>query len=721
MKSTTFVRDGQRIQPISLRWPSLDAWPLLLVGAVLIGCAWVLATAAIGSGDYGQWLMTARPFLGESVPAYRAASAVPPVVPLMLSLAVRISGDPAQGIHLFAVLLLMALGLSACLAGTSLFSSRLAGLLALIAAFLLTDRFLELFAFGGLLQAGSIMFVWLGVAALFRAGTRPARERTWWIVGGAAIGVASLTHVGTASIAVPTGLAVGLLSAMRAAPTWRGRLLRLAPLGLSLALAAGYWLAFLLPGGTEFAQNPASLAYRGPGRLLEGLTEYWPSVLMIAVAGVGIVAGLLGELRRRAIGPWVVVASWAAVTFAVMLAAVVTGAETDYPRFATPLLAPLVIAAAGAVAAWMRVASGWLGDATRRGTAAAWSVGMAAALVAVTAWPAMTAFGTQTNGYQMAEPASLQQAVSWIEANVAPGATVLAPVREGKWIEGLSGRAALFSSAVRYSFRPEEWRRSLAADTLLRSGGALVNGYFFVRLTDDVADAAVPRGMAIGVNHGGEYLDLLRIAPAETRILDAAGIALATLPNLAGASRTTTGDGLATSVISSWSGERQKAPVSFREVVSVKNDASTLEIHASAATAAPAPFDFVLRPGDQPVTGLDLAGNVAAYTFAAAGSGEPRMRVVLDGTGATFEGLADGGLRVRSTGTPITLLITDLTGAPSGTIGTGFLQPSQLVAAYDIGAVLLVRDDAFESRRIRLVALGFHLRQIFGPYGVMVK
>lgn len=721
MRSTTFARNSQRALPVAMRWPALDLWPLLLLGAVLLGCAWVLATSAIGSGDYGQWLMTARPFLGESVPDYRAASAVPPVMPFLLSFVVRLAGDPAQGIHLFAVLLLVTLGLSVYAAGSSFFGTRLAGLLALVGALLLTDRFLELFAFGGLLQAGAILFLWLGVAALFRAGTRPARERAWWVAGGVAIGLAALTHVGTASTAVPTGLAVGLLSAMRAAPTWRPRLRRLAPLGASLAVVGVYWLLVLLPGGTEFARNPASLAYRGPGRLLEGLTEYWPALAMAAVAMLGLAAGVIGELRRQSIGPWTMVGAWTAVTLAVVLAAVVTGAATDYPRFATPLLAPVVVTAGGAGAAGMRLAAGWLTVGLRRGTPAAWSIGLAAVLVAVTAWPAMIAFGTQTNGYRMAEPASLQQAVSWIEANVAPGTTVLAPVREGKWIEGLSGRPALFSSAVRYSFRPDEWRRSLAADAVLRSGGALVNAYFFVRLTDDVADAAVPRGMAIGVNHGGEYLDLLGIAPAETRILDAAGATLATLPNLPGEARTASSDGLAASVTSSWSGERHGAPVSFREVVSLQNDASTLEIRASAAAPADAAFDLVLRPTAQPVTGLSLTGNLAELTFAVAGSGEPGLRVLLEGTGATLEGLADGGLRVRSPGGPVRLLVTDLTGASSPTVGAGFLEPGNLVTAYDIGAVLLVRDTAFESRRIRLVALGFHLRQIFGPYGVMVR
>jgi hypothetical protein len=364
----------------------------------------------------------------------------------------------------------------------------------------------------------------------------------------------------------------------------------------------------------------------------------------------------------------------------------------------------------------------WLSAGLRRGTPAGWSVALAMALVAAAAPPAVTAFGTQANGYQMAEPASLQEAVSWMEGHVAPGATILAPVREAKWIEGLSGRATLFSSAVRYSFRPEEWRRSLAADTLLRSGGALLNEFFFVRLTDDVANATVPRGMVIGANHGGEYLDLLRIAAGGTSILGGSGAAgtLATLPNLAGEGRSVSSDGLAASVASTWSGKRQGTSVTFREVITLNTDSSTLELRASAATLTPTGFAFELHPGQVPVADLVLAGAEADLTFDVAGSSAPRLRAVLSGASATLERLPDGGIRVRSSGGPIRLLITDLSGAGPSVVGAQFLEPGQLLAAYHVGAVLLVRDPSFDGRRTRLEALGFHVAQTFGPYSVMV-
>lgn len=706
---------------MAIRWPSIDLWPVLLLGSVLMGLVWVLATTEIGSGDYGQWLMTARPYLEEGVPAYRAASAVPPVMPFLLGVTVRVTGDPLLGVHLFAVLLLVALGLSAYLAGASFFGTRWAGLLALVGAFLLTDRFMELFAFGGLLQAGAIVLLWLGAAALMRAG-RPGRwEWAWWASGGLCIGLASVTHVGTATIVVPVGLVIGLLSAMRVAPTWRQRLIRLAPLGAALAVAGAYWLLFLLPGGTEFARNPASLTYRGPLRLLEGLTAYWPGVLMIGLGLVGTGVGLAGELHRRVIGRWTILAAWMAVTLLVVMAAVWTGAATDYPRFATPLLAPLVIAAAGAAVRLIREAGGWLASILPSGSAAGWSVSLVIALVMASVPPAVIAFGTQANGYRLVDRGSLVQAVAWIDGNVPAGATVVAPVREGKWIEGLSGRPALFSSAVRYSFRPEEWRRSLAADAVLRSAGALVNEFFFARFTDGVAASSVPRTLVIGVNHGGEYLDLLKIAAPGTRLLEADGLTtLATLPNLAGVARSATADGTTASVTSSWTAERHGGPVTFRQIVSVRDGSSTLEIRASAATAAPAGFDLELTSGGVALTGLGLIDQAAALTFAQAGSSTPRVRVVVSGESATLEPLPDGGLRVHSPGGPIRLLITDLSGADSPTVGAQFLDPAQLISSYGVSAVLLVMDPAFEGRRTRLEALGFHVAQTVGPYAVMV-
>jgi len=137
--------------------------PFLITLAVLAGLVLVVGSTSLGSGDYGQWLMAARAFNDLSVPDYRAAGAVPPVVPFVLAQLVSLLGDALVAIQVFAVLILCALGASAYVAATTLFRSRRAGLLATVLALVVVDQFLDLFAFGGLLQATAIAFALQGV------------------------------------------------------------------------------------------------------------------------------------------------------------------------------------------------------------------------------------------------------------------------------------------------------------------------------------------------------------------------------------------------------------------------------------------------------------------------------------------------------------------------------------------------------------------------------
>ena len=699
--------------------------PFLIMLAVLGGLVVVMASTSLGSGDYGQWLMAARPFNGLSMPDYRAASAVPPVVPFLLALLVSVVGDALVAIRLFAVLILCALGASAYVAAATLFRSRRAGLLATVLALVVVDQFLDLLAFGGLLQATAIVFAWLTVAAYFRAahGSQPAW--VWWTVGAGCVGLTALTHMGTAYILVPTGCAVAIIAARHAVSSRSERLIRLAPLGFVLLGATVFWIVVLLPGGTDLIRNPASLDYRGPNRLIDDLTGYWPTAL-VAVGGLAaVIFGSLLERIRGRNGSWIVLATWTAITLAVLLAAVLTRAATDYPRFATPVLAPLVIGAAGAVSVAMRVVSGWLATSTRRGTALGWSQAALVAVVVVGAPLAVDRFKTEANGYQLRDAASLSQAVSWMDANLSPQATVLAPVREAKWIEGLTGRAALFSNAFRYSFRAEEWQRSLAADTLLRSRGALVNQFFFARLTADGSDPFAARGLVVAANHGGEYLDLLTTVPGRTRILGAAPDQpiLATLANLAPAGREVTITPAELQVTTSWTGERQGVPVTYRQSVMLRQDSSVLDLRLSIETTLPVEgLQFELRPAAGIRSSeVNVDGQVATISFIRIGSGEPQLRVVLAGSEGVLRPTATGGLRIRSSETQVRLLITDLTAASSPSVQLQWLDPEQLIERYGVQAVLLARDPTLDGRRARMEALDFQLVGDYGTYVLLVR
>lgn len=698
--------------------------PFLLVLAVLAGLTAIMVITPLGSGDYGQWLMTARPYAGLSLPDYRAAGAVPPVVPVMLGALLAVVGDPIIALRLFTVLTLWGLGGSAYFAATTLFSSRVAGLLATVLSLLVVEQFIDLFAFGGLLQANAIVFAFLSVASFYRAPRATKRAWAWWIAGAVCVGLAALTHVGSASILVPTGVAVALVSSRhRATGRWAG-FARLVPLGVVLGATAAFWLMVLIPGSTDLVRNPASLDYRGPTRLLDSLTGSLPTALVIVGGTAAILIGTGRELSRRRDGPWLILALWSAITLAVLAIAVVSGASTDYPRFATPILAPLVLAAGGALAALLGVPAGRVSSSHRR-RMAGWSVAVLVIVIVVAAPLAADRFMTEANGYQLRDVASLSTAAAWINDHLDPQATVLAPVREAKWIEGLTGRPALFSNAFRYSFRAEEWERSLAADTVLRSSGAVVNPFFFARLTALGTDQTAPHGLVIAANHGGEFLDLLSLAPDQTRILspDPDAPILATQTNLAADGRTVTTTDDVLQVTTAWTGERRTAPVSLTQSISLQEGSSVLALEAAVQTALPvAGLELELRPaGGVHVSSITINGQEAIIAFAPYGPGEPRLRVALvDGTGALERTAADG-IRVVTTEPTAHLLVTDLTGAGAPSTTVQWLDPAALVQQYDVQAVLLARDPTLDARIARMESLGFTSIQDFGFYLLMVR
>ena len=698
--------------------------PFLLVLAVLAGLTAVMVITPLGSGDYGQWLMTARPYAGLSLPDYRAAGAVPPVVPIMLGGLLVVVGDPIVALRLFTVLSLWGLGGSAYFAGATLFRSRVAGLLATVLSLLVVEQFIDLFAFGGLLQANAIVFAFLAVASFYRAPRATHRAWAWWTAGAVCVGLAALTHVGSASILVPTGVAVALVSSRHGATgRWAG-FARLVPLGVVLGATAAFWLMVLIPGSTDLVRNPASLDYRGPTRLFDSLTGSWPTVLVIVVGTAAILIGTGRELARRQDGPWLILALWSAITLGVLAVAVISGASTDYPRFATPILAPLVLAAGGALAALLGVPAGRVSSSHRR-RVAGWSVAVLVIVIVVAAPLSADRFMTEANGYQLRDVASLGAAATWINDHLGPQATVLAPVREAKWIEGLTGRPALFSNAFRYSFRAEEWERSLAADTVLRSSGAVVNPFFFARLTALGTDQSAPHGLVIAANHGGEFLDLLSLAPDQTRILspDPDAPILATQTNLAADGRavTTTDDGL--EVSTAWTGERRDAKVAFIQSVALQDGSSVLTLQAAVQTELPvAGLELELRPvGGVHVSSITITGQEATITFAPYGPGEPRLRVALvDGTGVLVRTAGDG-LRIVTGDPSARLLITDLTGAGAPSSTVQWLDPVALVDQYDVQAVLLARDPTMDARIARMGSLGFSSIQDFGFYQLLVR
>ena len=230
---------------------------------------------------------------------------------------------------------------------------------------------------------------------------------------------------------------------------------------------------------------------------------------------------VLGEMVRRRADGYVVLLCGSRLSGERSLTRRLSGAATDYPRFATVLLAPIVVAVAGAIT-WLISA---LARSAREMVPAmpqqAMVIAFVLLLTAISTPFAVQRFGRQAVVYQPRDAQALTSAVLVIEDVFAGQAgTVLTDVRDGKWVEGMTGREALFSLPVRYAFRPNEWQRSVDADAVLRSTTTLTSGLVSAMYIGqrEVDGNAQPTDLLVRVNHGGEFVDMVRINPAAVEI-----------------------------------------------------------------------------------------------------------------------------------------------------------------------------------------------------------
>jgi hypothetical protein len=694
--------------------------PLLVALAVGAGLMLLILATPTASGDYGQWLMTSRYYLGQSVPEYRNIAALPPLVPLLLAAIRLFVPDPLVALHLLNGLLLTGLGASFYLLGALALRSRWAGALSVVMGLFVTDRFLELFAFGGLLQIAAITFMGLSVAAFARAARGPGIVRRWWLLGTAAMGLAALSHAGTGLFAVAVTLAVvGLAAVAQRQVGLREIVAALAPLGITLVGIGTYWALVLLPANADYIGNPASFAYRGPDRLFSPLIGQWPTAALLLLGSVGLAFGGVRALLRRRVDGYVMLLAWVAVTWTALIFSMVSATGTDYPRFATPLLAPLAVGASAA-AVWLL---GALVSALRR-LGWRWPPNAMMALIVmggalVTAPMVAGRHGAQADYYDLRDATALAMAVTWIDERLGTSQqAVLTEVREGKWVEGLSGREALFSQPVRYAFRRTEWQRSVDADTLLRSTVALTSGLIGAFFTDTVATQGqgVPTGLVVRANHGGELLDLLRLGPSDTTIV--AGDTAVRTNELVPVRAVESVSDTQLSLSTVWADRNDT--LSLTQSVTVWRDGATLRLEQHSPGNR---ILTVLRPaGNLSITSFDRMGREGTVCFTQFGDSQPCLRIWVSQADATMSQLTDGSLRVATrTSERLDLLLTAITaGEPS--VGLALLHPNDLAGARDVGAALLYAlDPAYNARAHRLAALGFREAFAVGPYRVLMR
>ncbi len=691
--------------------------PFLVVVAVLGGLVLALAVTPIGSGDYGQWLMTSRAFLGESVPAYRNVEDVPPLVPALLAVIRVLIPDPMTALHVLTTILLVGLGASFFALGAVALGTHWGGAIAVVIGLLVTDRYTDLFAFGGLLQIGAMAFGCLSVAAILRASRDPLRERGWWAVAAVALALAAVTHVGTGMIAVPIGLAlagfVALVTVVRADWELEPLVRHLLRPGLAFAVVGAYWLLVLVPAGGDYVSNPASLAYRGPDRLWADLFGRWPTAVVIVLGAGGLAIAALRSVLLRRLDALLLVAIWAALAWALLGWSLLSGSATDYPRFATPILTPLLVGAAAAALWGLRTFAASLRDVGYRGPAAG-VVGAVVVAAAVIAGPlTIERHVRQAAFYELRDAPALADASAWMDAELPDDATILADVREAKWIEGFTGNPTLFSQPVRYAFRPGEWQRGTDADALLRSTLTLTSGYVaaqFLRHTGSGPDA-VPSGILVRTNHGGEFVDVLRALPADTRIGSLTASALT--PIRATEMLEERQAGLRTV----WGLNGQPA-FAFTQTVTTFAEGTTLRLVQRA------PGNVVsteLTPAfGMDILSLDVHPDEAVACFTELGGSPPCVRLrTTDGEGRLAA--SEDGISVTSDGSgEIELHITALT-AGDASVGLGLLDPDDIVRDHGVRAALLHgADPAYPARLARLEALGFREDRAFGPYRILL-
>ncbi|MDP9269954.1 MAG: hypothetical protein M3P14_03085 [Chloroflexota bacterium] len=711
------------------QWPSTVDWTdltaLLMVVALGVGLGILVVTTPIGSGDYGQWLMASRHYSGQPEPGYRALGDVPPVVPLALAGVQALVREPVLALHVLDAMLLGLLVVSFYLAGAVLFRSRIAGLLAVGFAFVGTDQFTGLFAFGGLLQAASLGFSVLMVAAFTAAAHAERSAWIYWTLGSVALALAALSHLATGALGLAAGTAIALVSVARRPVPLRSRLRALVPVGVCLGLVGTWWIVVLLPGSATYVTNPASLNYRGSDRLLETLAGFWPTLVVMAAGTAAVVIGSARELLRRRPGSFSTISVWVVVAFGSLAYSVLTRAATDYPRFTTLILAPLILAASGGlveIGRRLRASRGRVHHALSRTTGLA-----AATLLVLAATPmAVSGFTTAARGYEIVDESGLREAAAWIDGHVNTQETVLAPVREGKWIEGLSGRAALFSNAIRYSFRPGEWSRSLAATTLLRGSSSIVNQFFFLRTVGGSPCEATgaPSTVVVGSNHGGEYLDLLSLATSDIRVVSATHVpsTLATVSNLSPQGSMVSRFTASARTEATWTGKPAGNPLTVRQILTLTQYASAFEIQFDATSAQPiGGLDLVLRPASGvAITGALIAGTDAELDFTQFGLEDPRLRLTIAGGNGSFV-MSQGSVTIHGKGTRLRLLVTDLTASERPVSDLATFCPHQLLGQYGIGAVLLTRDGSYRDRAARMAALGFGTVHEFGAYALLTR
>ncbi len=264
--------------------------------------------------------------------------AFPPLISALARLSGALPFDRLAAIHLLSALAGAALPLLAALTAAAMGGAVRAQRLAAVAA-LVAPLFLRA---GTLFQPVVFELAGWSVATLAFSALLAGRDRRWWLVLGAALGLGALTKFSVAF------LGAGLLAGTLASPLLRADLRTRWPwlaLGIAALLALPSLAGQAAHGWPFFAQARAlrerQLSHVDPVGFLLG------QFFLLGAGGPLWVIGLAGLVAARALRPWRPLG----VTALAVLLLLVAGRGKDY--YYGPMLVPLLAAAAVLLGAWL--------------------------------------------------------------------------------------------------------------------------------------------------------------------------------------------------------------------------------------------------------------------------------------------------------------------------------------------------------------------------------
>jgi hypothetical protein len=497
----------------------------------LTGAAWVydtLTAKQLPSTDMGQWIMYSRYYLGESLPAHRIPLGVSPLLPFALAIATRFSGDSIQaGIVISSVLFFLLL-MGVYFVTRELFHDSISAVIAVLLVGFGEHLLVHLTAFGGLPQLAAIVSVNLGFVALLKI-QRSVHQNSCWIALSLSCLLVCFFHFPSGPLYLAT-VAGSLAFVSCHKRAYAQQLIRRTCRYLLIPVAAWtiYFLAFF-DQLIEYAKNRAGYYRTGVAVLADYISvdRSFSALVAIALACTFLLPLLTWRRNGRDIrGAAGLLQVWLLVPASFMFASHLLKVGTDYSRFLFYFVQPPLFALAyllGVLARWpfehhsaLRSRAPGVLPVRFAGVWRWMFVSLIACVAANSARFAVHFYPDDVDYFSVNDHSSCLDVIGQLES-YGDSSTVLAPLVESMWIEGLSGRGALFSNKLRFLYRPGEIDRALDADLIATgSDTAVENGFVYLRFQ------SVPGGIAfnpdVAVYHRGEYVSVVTLQDRLTTI-----------------------------------------------------------------------------------------------------------------------------------------------------------------------------------------------------------